>query len=180
MDALNPKCWLCKIMQTPLLVCWWPAALSVRKQKSSIWDIWSVLTFSFFLASEILGCAECLAVLILAPTAAGEAFSVSSFQHFSVQLIAFKQQLAWAQWNTTAVLRGRDIITRDNQRGMEEQIPSNRINPAGDRSQGERKGLARGKSKALILYFTASVPDFSAPFSSHTHTHTSKNRYKKK
>lgn len=169
MDALNPKCRLCKIMQTPLLVCWWPAALSVRKQKSSIWDIWSFFNFFFFLQVRSWVAAECLAVLILAPTAAGEAFSVSSFQHFNVQLIAFKQQLAWAQWNTTAVLRGRDIITRDNQRGMEEQIPSNRINPAGDHSQGERKGLAWEKVKR---WFSTSQLLFQTFQLLYPHTHT--------
>lgn len=75
-------------------------------------------------------------MLISAPAAAGEAFSI--------QLIGFSN--SWPGPSETQLwYLGEEIITRDNQRGMEEQIPSNRINPAGDCSEGERKGLAREK-----------------------------------
>lgn len=84
----------------------------------------------------MLGCDECLVVLISAHTAAGEAFSI--------QLIGSSN--SWPGPSETQLrYLGEEIITRDNQRGMEEQIPSNRINPAGDRGEGERKGLVREK-----------------------------------
>lgn len=90
----------------------------------------------FFFLHKVLGYDECLVVLVSAPTAAGEAFSI--------QLIGFSN--SWPGPSETQLwYLGEQIITRDNQRGMEEQIPSNRINPAGERSGGERKGLVQEK-----------------------------------
>lgn len=112
-----------------LMTC---CSASERKKKSGISN------FLFFLPCVRcrVGYDGCLVVLISAFTAAGEAFSI--------QLIGFSN--SWpAPSETQLRYLGEEIITRDNQRGMEEQIPLNRINPAGERSEGERKGLVRGK-----------------------------------